>query len=69
MGMGRRAVAWVIWGCKRFAYLPIDRYERPRRETAGAFLLAINPASSPRQVRAGRSQVEQFDEPIQFIML
>ncbi len=40
MGMvGRRVVAWVIWGCKRSAYLTIDRYEKPRCESAGAFLL------------------------------
>jgi len=38
MGMGRRAAGWAIWACKRSAYLTIDRYERPRRETAGAFL-------------------------------
>lgn len=39
MRTGLRAVAWVIWACKRYAYLFIDRYEKPRRETAGAFLL------------------------------
>ncbi len=32
-----RPASMATWGCKRLAYLTIDRNEKPRRETAGLF--------------------------------
>lgn len=57
MRMGRRVVAWVIWACKPSAYLTVDRNERPRWETAGAFRYMARCAKQQRLFERGGALV------------